>query len=293
MSELAAQRLAFRTSAVSADRLTRVVDVGTNPLEDPAHLPLLRVGGCQLWGFERQPTAFEKLQAAKSENETYYAFAVCDGGDADLNVHRGSGFTLFKIDNRAAGFLGFQRQTQLAQQTAITTRRLDDIEDLPPCDLLKIDIQGGEVEVFHGGPMALRDAVAIIPKVRFYRLYNHETMFAGIDQALRSMGFALHKIMASKSIQVRHSRMADVRPRRIGSQLVDGDAVYIRNTETPERISDDQWHHLAILSDSVFQSFDLILHCLDHLVARGLVEQTAIDAYVDLLPGSLVLAQRG
>ena len=44
---------------------------------------------------------------------------------------------------------------------------------------------------------------------------------------------------------------------------------------------------LSLLSDAVFESYDLALHCLDMLVQRGLVAPGIPSAYVDLLPEEL------
>jgi hypothetical protein len=68
------------------------------------------------------------------------------------------------------------------------------------------------------------------------------------------------------------------------SQLVDGDAVYIRSLEAPEGWSDDQLGHLALAADSVFGSPDLTLMCLDLLAARGAVPRGAPRRYADRLP---------
>ena len=45
--------------------------------------------------------------------------------------------------------------------------------------------------------------------------------------------------------------------------------------------------HLAILACSVFDSHDLALFCLDHLVARKAVPADLPSGYVDALPAEL------
>ena len=70
-------------------RRTKVVDVGANPMAaDAAHSALLKLGGCDVVGFEPQPAAFEMLAKIKSERESYYPFAIGDGRRGDLRVYQ-------------------------------------------------------------------------------------------------------------------------------------------------------------------------------------------------------------
>ena len=71
------------------------------------------------------------------------------------------------------------------------------------------------------------------------------------------------------------------------SQLVDGDAVYIRALETMQEWSDHQLACLAQFAGLVFKSHDLALQCLDVLVARGRIDPLVPARYVDLLPKQL------
>ena len=61
----------------------------------------------------------------------------------------------------------------------------------------------------------------------------------------------------------------------------------IRNIAEPEKLSDQQFIHLAILAASVFHSHSLVLFCLDELVRRGVAQPDLPGRYVDLLPENL------
>ena len=45
----------------------------------------------------------------------------------------------------------------------------------------------------------------------------------------------------------------------VGSQLVDGDVVYIKDITALHSFSDDQLKHLALFADGAFNSIDLVL----------------------------------
>ena len=81
-----------------------------------------------------------------------------------------------------------------------------------------------------------------------------------------------------------HSQANRVRRRRMLGQLIDGDAVHLRNIAEPDRLSDDQLKHLAILGCSVCHSHALVPCCLDQLVGRQAADPDLPGRYVDALP---------
>lgn len=269
-------------------RLTRVVDVGANPFNDPPYLDLMRVGGCEVVGFEPQVDALEKLNQTKGPNETYLPHAVGDGTTRTLKIYKSAGFTsLYGPDKPAMSFLGKPGWARVAEEIPLTTVTLDDCPDLDGFDLLKIDIQGGEVDVFRGAKRQLANAMAVITEARFYPLYEGEPMLGGLDCELRDQGFYLHKFIFTESRALASPQMARLRFRRMRDQLVDGDAVYLRDMRDMNAVSDEQLKHLCVSAAAVFESHSLVLFCLDHLVTRGAVSPDLPEAYADALPDNL------
>ena len=70
----------------------------------------------------------------------------------------------------------------------------------------------------------------------------------------------------------------------VGSQLVDGDVVYIKDIMALHSFSDDQLKHLALFADGAFNSIDLVFYLLDELVARACITTDDVDAYFAKLP---------
>lgn len=127
--------------------------------------------------------------------ETYLPDAIGDGGTHTLYVTQASGMTsLLKPDPHQLGqFNGFREWGAVIEEIPVTTRRLDDIGSLDPFDLLKIDIQGGELMVFQGGPPPPRpcrrraDGDLLRPPVREpadLRRYRPRTARPGFHSAL-------------------------------------------------------------------------------------------------------------
>ena len=284
---------ALLLAALPLPRPTSIIDVGANPINEAPYSALLRAGACHVTGFEPQPDAFAELQRIKGDLETYHPHAVGDGSTQTLHIYASSGLTsIFPPHLPGLRALGRPRWSRVLERIDMKTLTLDAIPDLAPCDLLKIDIQGGEKLVFDNATRVLSDAVAVIVELRYMQLYEGEPMTGGVDESLRKQGFMLHKFMFNKSQPFPHSQAARLNRRRTSDQLIDGDAVYLRHPGQISRFTDGQLMHLAVLAATVFSSHSATLYALDELVQRGVVPADLPARYVDALPDTLKSGDR-
>lgn len=266
-------------------RLTRIVDVGASPIIRPTYADLKDAGACEVIGFEPNPVAFEELQRSKTANETYFPHAVGDGSRQELKVYASPGYTsVFDPYPEGKRFIGGRLWQRVEERIPFETVTLDGSEGLGAFDLLKIDIQGGELAVFRGGRKAMAEVTAVIVEMRYYRLYKDEPMMGAVDEELRGQGFYLHKFQHTAARMARHSQSDRVRVKLMADQIIDGDAVYLRDLGRIEDYSDEQLRHLCILAGEVFSSHSIVLHCLDELVRRKAIPADLPAAYVDALP---------
>src|SRR5262245_18835713 len=145
-------------------RPTAVVDIGANPIDgDPPYKPMLAAGLCTVVGFEPQPDALTKIERMKGPAETYLPYAVGDGRPHTLHVCRERGMTSLLPPDRShlALFNEFSIHGLVENEIRIATSRLDDIKEITQMDFLKIDVQGGELDVFKSGRRRLSRAVAV------------------------------------------------------------------------------------------------------------------------------------
>ena len=68
----------------------------------------------------------------------------------------------------------------------IETTRLDDIKELEAPDILKLDIQGAELDVLRHGVKTLESAVIIESEVEFLELYKGQPIFGDMQVYARA-----------------------------------------------------------------------------------------------------------
>lgn len=281
-------RIEYLNTVLGVERTLRIADVGANPVNVPDYMELLSIGGCEVWGFEPEPEAFAALQAQAGPNTHFVQRAIGKTGKGMFYPHKSSGLgSLLKIDKASVTYLG--RPGWYANQgegVEIDLIAMDDIppDELPRPDVLKMDIQGGELDVLESAHDTLSEAIAVICEVRFAQMYENEPMWAEVDLELRDQGFVLHKMAAAKSIPVGNSMRRAMKSDHFRNQMVDGDAVYIRDPREISEWSEDQIKLLAIAAAGVFNSYDLVIFCMDQLVARGVIAQTAPEDFFKKLP---------
>lgn len=267
-------------------RATRVVDVGANPLDVPPYAGLLKMGGCEVWGFEPQEEALSRLRRDAGAGEHYLPHVVGDGARGILRICADSGFTsLLEPSRTTMEALGqFKDRAKVVDRIEVETVRLDDIADLPEFDLLKIDVQGAECVVFENGARHLSASVAVISEVSALPIYEGQPLLADQAAMLGRAGYGLHKFLFLKSFGFRAGYCGRLRRKHYRSQLGDGDAVFVRHLFALERLEDEALKHLAILADAVFLSQDLAVAALGMLADRGCIGAQSVHDYIDLLP---------
>lgn len=265
----------------------RIADVGANPLGEAVYDNLLDADLAEVWGFEPHPEAFAALKPGLGRH--WINAAVGKAGPAKFYAYPASEMSsLYPLSRRNLNVLGhFKRHLGTETVMDVELQALDDLDDLPRLDCLKIDAQGAELQVIQGGEDRLSEAVAVVAEMRFFELYDGEPALGDLDLELRRQGFVLHKFLHQKPRMIGHSQRKSVNARAISSQLIDGDVVYIRSLMAEEQYSDHQLVRLAFLAADIFESHDLVLFCLDRLVERDKIVKTAAQQYVKTLPARL------
>ena len=164
------------------------------------------------------------------------------------------------------------------------SKRLDDLDEIPPADLIKIDVQGAEKSIFENAGRQLDSVVSVISEVAFVPLYVGQPLYHHQAAVLEVSNFLLHKFMSMKAKCIGSDLMKGLNWKKHQSQNIDADAVFIKDLSDPTIYSDEQLVHLAICADAIFESFDLVLKCLVILIDRGSLSRDAAESYVNMVP---------
>ncbi|TAI62292.1 FkbM family methyltransferase [Bradyrhizobium sp. Leo170] len=272
------------SALLAPERLTAVVDIGANPVgADPPYKTMLERRLCRLYGFEPQRAALAELNARKSELETYLPYVVGNGEQARLRECFASGMTsLLEPDpHMLKHFPGFIEWGRVVADSRMATRKLDDVCEIEAMDFLKIDVQGSELAIFQNGRRRLAEAAVIQTEVSFVPLYKKQPVFGEIDLELRGQGFIPHALTEFNRRMIWPLHGTD--PFAAIHQLVEADAVYVRDFTRPDTMSDEQLRHLALVAHHCYGSHDLAAICIQHLIHRKTLEPEAGSRYFDMI----------
>jgi len=257
-------------------RLTAIVDVGANPIEDqPPYRRMLDEGLCTVVGIDPQvPAAINGL------SRTLPYVISADGIDRVLHSAAAPGMTstLPLNDAHASAFPMMSEWGAVTERRIVQTKRLDDVAEIEAIDCLKMDVQGAEIDVMRGGRQRLAKAVAVMTEVSFVTLYRGQPTFGEMDGELRHMGFIPHCFAAAKCWPI---ATATAVPNASPHQLLEADVVYVRDFTRSMGI--DQWKHLAMIAHHVCGSFDLAMRCVESLAKMEAVAPSAPQQYRQVL----------
>ena len=238
----------------------KVVDVGANPLEDvPPYLPMLRNGHATVIGFEPNPEALQRLNAAKGAAELYFPYAVGDGSRRTINFCAAQSMTsLLKPNMELLSLLPrFAEWSRVVATAEIETVRLDDVPETDGMDMLKIDIQGGELMVFENAVDRLRNGLVVHTEVLFVAMYHDQPTYTDLDLCLRQLGYVLHRF---EPLISRTVGPLDVgRPYEGMGQLIWADAIFVRDFMKLDQLTDEQLLRFAVILHDCYRSYDLVL----------------------------------
>jgi FkbM family methyltransferase len=117
-------------------------------------------------------------------------------GTAQLNVLASpASSSIFKVTPGCDEL--WKRPMHTVEVLEVPMRALDDIFyecELSFLDLLKIDVQGYEIEVFRGGRETLNKTQGIVVEVSFFEHYRDQPQFIQVYEFLKDAGFELNRL---------------------------------------------------------------------------------------------------
>jgi FkbM family methyltransferase len=237
-----------------------IVDAGARDAdEDPRWrpFPLHRLG---IFGFEPDAAEAARLNqrvTQDGQDRQYYPAGLWGvSGTMQFEHNKSSGGSSFLRQNRAVtDRWKFENQTatSLARDMFFPVRaepmRVVSLDDwaaqtgVRKIDFLKLNVQGGELEVLKGGTGLLVGTLGVLVEVSFVESYRARPMFADIDAFLRGAGFTFFDLLAHHYVgraaapfAAQHLTLVEPRlGQRVSAwgQLIEGHALYLRDPIAP------------------------------------------------------------
>ena len=133
--------------------------------------------------------------------------------------------------------------------TEIKTISLDDFikeQNIGLIDFIKIDIQGAELDVFHGATKSLKNVVTIVSEVEFIPHYINQPLFGDVCSFLDKNNLMFHKFLALRGRTLKPVVLGnDI---NFATQHIWSDAVFIKNILKISELNNSQLLKLAIFS---------------------------------------------
>jgi FkbM family methyltransferase len=227
------------------------VDLGSK--NEPFYPLLQQFPGSQIHGFELDPAVCAQMNASAPPGVKFHPQALGrreEERDLYLTNHPMCS-SLYKPND---AYLALFQNLEVAQQKSKTTVRtvgLDHFsrkEKLGAIDFIKIDIQGAELDVFHGGEQTLKDVLMIVTEVEFVPVYQDQPLFGDVSAFLQSQGLSFHKFLGLAGRAIKPLIFKN--NINFAVQHMWADAVFIRDLLQLQKLSDEQLLKLAVLADT-------------------------------------------
>jgi FkbM family methyltransferase len=268
-----------------------ILDIGAREEGQDRYQPLRDVGLARVTGFEPDEEHCAALQASAAETDRYLPYYLGTGETSVFRIARYPGCSsLYEPDAGVIDLFtsigtGELDNFRVLERTEVETVRLDDIEGAPRPDYIKLDIQGGELDVLKHGTEALQSTLVIESEVEFIPIYKDQPLFSDVEVFLREQGFLLHKFIDVGGRSFRpFSRNNN--PFAATSQVLWADAVFVRDFTRLERYSESDLLKAALVLNDVYSSYDLVSLLLrEHDQRKGSDLNSAYMSALQQAPG--------
>jgi FkbM family methyltransferase len=169
-----------------------ILDIGANEGQFINKISLI-LPEANIYSFEPLKKPFEQLQklAFQNKNITAFNFALGDEEKESIIHHNeySPSSSMLELTSLHKGAFPFTRNVL---EENISVKVFDKISsglNLQKNILLKIDVQGFEINVLRGAEGTLKDIDVIFIETSFYELYKHQPLFNDIYSFLFQRGF--------------------------------------------------------------------------------------------------------
>jgi FkbM family methyltransferase len=251
-----------------------IANIGCRPIDgrpEPFEAILEYFSGSQIIGFETDKDLCEKLnkEASSGYNFFYQALGQKNEKRNFYNTENPMCSSLYQPNEKFLEKYQALEVMKLKNITQIDTVSLDHFvleNQIEKIDLIKIDIQGAELDVFKGGKNTLKNTLFIISEVEFNTLYINQPLFGDVHNFLVKENFMFNKFLRLEG--------RTIKPTIInnnlgfgGTQHIWSDAIFVKDLERIKELDDQQVLKLAVIS-FLYNNPDMTSFCLSEYDLR-------------------------
>jgi len=198
-----------------------ILDIGANEGQF-ARLAREVFPDAKIYSFEPLPDCFAELKNALPGDENFFPFENAIGSREETleffrSFHTPSSSFLKMEDLHKEAFPESQ-EGQSAEPIRVQVKPLDDVldvENLGKNILVKIDVQGYEMEAIEGAKKILADAKIAILEMSFLNIYEKQPLFHDVYEKMYNLGFRFRGSLA----QMLHP---------VTDEIVQTDAIFVK-----------------------------------------------------------------
>ena len=215
-------------------------------------------------GFEIDKKVCDKMNSEVSERIKYYPHALGKANEKKklYNTQNPMCTSLYKPNEKLISLYNNLHFAYLKNETEVETITLDSFVNkysLEQLDFIKIDTQGSELDILNGGKNLLKNVLKIVCEVEFIPIYENQPLFGDVNKFLSEHGLMFNKFLGLSGRTLK-PLIANKDP-NIASQHMWSDAIFVRNIEKTQDLSDEKLLKLSVLS-AIYNSLDLSFFCL-------------------------------
>lgn len=255
------------------DLTLHVVDIGAASMgegTDP-YAMLTRQPSTKVTGFEPNQSACASRNAEALPGHVFLPYFIGDGTRRTFYMCANPLCSSLYVPNVALLDLFQNMNLPVVSSEEVQTQQLDAVFD-GDVDYLKIDVQGGELDVLKGAKNVLSRAVLVHTEIEFVPMYKDQPLFGDIDVELRRHGYLFHNFVGTFSRQMKPV-VFNSDPFHTGSQLIYAEAaIYIRDMTRLRELPSFKLARLMLILHSVYGAIDFAA-----MVAQVLGERLGKD----------------
>ncbi|MFZ4763257.1 MAG: FkbM family methyltransferase [Alphaproteobacteria bacterium] len=221
-------------------------------------------------GFEPYLPACEARNKQAADSHYYLPYFIGDGSKRTFYQCKNPlTSSLYKPNTELLSYFQQMEEIQVASSYEVQTKRLQDIEEVTHCDIIKIDVQGAELDVLKGmGKKLLAETLIVHAEVGYIPIYHDQPLFSDVDLMLRQQGFYLHRFHKNFSRQFKPLKLNNTAYSG-GSQLMFAEAaIYVKDFTRFTALPAEKLLALAWVLHDIYGSVDMVcvvLKALDQI----------------------------